>query len=146
MPVATRSGNVFYPQAVRRARARGQYRGRGRFSVNKRSVSSSSSEEASRSPSPVRSSRVQRDFSINLKQTTNPLYQEIPETMEFFPKDPFQSQHTDTDDRDIEQGNHSRQRDIPRTDRERYHDTDEEHEEMEVLPEHVENFRKDKHL
>ncbi|MFA1226166.1 hypothetical protein, partial [Klebsiella pneumoniae] len=39
--------------------------------------------------------------------------------MTFFSKDPFQSQHTDTD---------------------------EEHEEMEVLPEHVESFRKDKHL
>ena len=66
--------------------------------------------------------------------------------MEFFPKDPFQSQHTDTDDREIELGNHSWQRDIPKTDREKYHDTDEEHEEMEVLPEHVEIFRKDKHL
>ena len=46
--------------------------------------------------------------------------------MEFFPKDPFQSQHTNTDDREIEPGNHSRQCDIPRTDRERYHDSDEE--------------------
>ena len=63
--------------------------------------------------------------------------------MAFFPKDPFQSQHTDTDDREIEQGNHSQQRDIPRTDRERYQDSDEE---MEVLPEHVENSRKDKHF
>ena len=63
--------------------------------------------------------------------------------MEFFPKDPFQSQHTDTDDREIEQGNHSRQCDIPRTDRERYQDSDEE---MEVLPEHVKNCRKDKHF
>ena len=105
MPVATRSGNVFHPLTARRARARGRYRGRGHFLVNKRSVSSSSSEEASRSPSPVRSSRVQRDFSINLKQTTNPLYQEDPEAMTFFSKDPFQ--HTDTDDREIEQGNHS---------------------------------------
>ena len=107
MTVSTRSGNIFHPHTARRARARGRYRGRGRFSVNTRSVSSSSSEEASRSPSPVRSSRVQRDFSINLKQTTNPLYQKIPEIMQFFPKDPFQSQYTDTDDREIEQGNHS---------------------------------------
>ena len=143
MPVATRSCNVFHPHMARRARARGRYRGRGLFSVNTRPVFSSSGEEASWSPSPVRLSRVQRNFSINLKQTTNPLYQEIPETMELFPKDPFQSQHTETDDQEIEQGNHSRQRDIPRTDRERYHDTDEEHEEMEVLPEHVEKFRKD---
>ena len=77
------------------------------FSVNTQSTSSSSSEEASRPPSPVKSSRVRKDFSINLRQTSNPLYQEIPETMEFFPKDPFQSQHTDTNDREIEQGNHS---------------------------------------
>ena len=99
MPVATRSGNVFHPLTASRTRARGRYRGRGHFSVNTRSVSSSSGEEASQSPSPVRSSRVQRDFSINLKQTTNPLYQEVPKTMDFYPKDPFQSQHTDTDDR-----------------------------------------------
>ena len=64
--------------------------------------------------------------------------------MAFFSKDPFQ--HTDTDDQEIEKGNHSRQRDISRTNRERYHDTDEEHEEMEVLPKDVENFRKDKRL
>ena len=53
MPVATRSGNVFHPHIVRRARARGWYRGRGHFLVNTRSESSSSSEEALQSPSPV---------------------------------------------------------------------------------------------
>ena len=46
--------------------------------------------------------------------------------MEFFPKHSFQSQHNEANDRETEQGNHSRQRDIPRTDRERYHDIDEE--------------------
>ena len=61
--------------------------------------------------------------------------------MSFFPKDPFQ--HTDTDDQEIEQGNHRRQHDIPRTSRERDHGSDEE---MEVLPEHIENSRKDKHF
>ena len=66
--------------------------------------------------------------------------------MEFFPKDSFQSQHNEADDRETEQGNHSWQHDIPRTDRERYHESDEEHEEMEVLPEHVEKSRKDKHF
>ena len=95
MHVVTRSGNVFYPHMVRRGRARGRYHGRGHFLVNTRPISSSSGEEASRSPSPVRLSRVQRNFSINLKQTTNPLYQEIPETMEFFPKDPFQYVETE---------------------------------------------------
>ena len=64
--------------------------------------------------------------------------------MDFFPKDPFQSQHAETDDREIEQGNHSRQRDIPRTDRDRYHDIDEEDEEVEILPEHIAKCRKDK--
>ena len=107
MTVVTRSGNIFYPHTVRRGRARGRYHGRGRFSAYTRSVSSSSSEEASQSPSPVRSPRVQRNISINLRQTRNPLFQEIPETsrghiplghtMEFFPKDPFQSQHTKTE-------------------------------------------------
>ena len=120
MLVSTRSGNIFHPLSASRTRARGRYRGRGCFSVSTRSVSSSSSEEASRSPSPIRSSQVQKDFSINLKQTTNPLYQEVPETMASFHRDPFQSHHTDTDDQEIEQGNHSQQRDIPRTDRERY--------------------------
>ena len=97
MPIATRSGNVFHPHTVRCARSRGRYRGRGHFSVNTRSESSSSSEEALQSPSPVRTT--------------------LEHTMELFPKDPFQ--HTDTDDQEIEPGNHSRQRDIPRTDRER---------------------------
>ena len=82
MTVATRSGNILYPHTVRRGRARGQYRDRGRFSAYTRSVSSSSSEEALQSHSPVRSPRVQRDFSINLRQTKNPLFQEIPELVE----------------------------------------------------------------
>ena len=51
--------------------------------------------------------------------------------MAFFSKDPFQ--HTDTSDREIEKGSHSRQRDVPKTDEEKYHDTDEENEEMELL-------------
>ena len=90
---------MFYPHKLRRGQARGQYCGRGHFSVYTRSVSSLSSEEASRSPSPIGSSRVQRHFSINLKQTRNPLFQEIPETsrgptplghtMEFFSKETF---------------------------------------------------------
>ena len=126
MPVATRSGNVFHPHTARRARARGRYRGRGHFSAYTRSISSSSSEEDLQSPSPVR-----------------PL---LRHTMEFFPKDPFQSQHTETDDREIEQGNHSRQHDIPRTDRERYHNIDEEDEEVEILPEHIAKCRKDKNF
>ena len=66
--------------------------------------------------------------------------------MDFFPKDPFQSQHTDTDDREIEPGNHSRQRDIPRTSRERYHDIDEEDKEVEILPKHIAKCRKDKNF
>ena len=99
MPVSTRSGKVLHPPTARRARARGRYHGRGHFSSYTRSISSSSSEEALQSPSPVRSPRRHM--------------------MEFFPKDPFQSQHIDTDDREIEPGNHSRQCDIPRTDRER---------------------------
>ena len=117
MPIATRSGNVFHPPEARRARARGRYRGRGHFSVNTRSKSSSSREEASQSPSPVRTTLSDR--------------------MAFFSKDPFQ--HTDTSDREIEQGNHSRQRDVPKTDSEKSHDTDEEHEDFE-------DFCKDKRL
>ena len=97
MPVATRSGNAFHPPTARRARARGRYRGRDRFSVNTRSKSSSSREEASQSPSPVRTT--------------------LRHKMTFFSRDPFH--HTDTDDREIEQGNHSQQRDIPKTDREK---------------------------
>ena len=107
MTVATRSGNVFHPHTARCGRARGRYRGRGHFSAYTRSVSSSSSEEALQSPSPIRSPRVQKEFSINLRQTKNPLFQEIPgnsrgyiplgHTMEFFPKDSFQSQHTETE-------------------------------------------------
>ena len=98
MPVATRSGNVFHPPEARCARARGRYRDRGRLSVNTRSESSSSSEEASQSPSPVRTTSEH--------------------TMSFVPnhRDPFQN--SDTDDQEIEQGNHRRQRDIPRTSRE----------------------------
>ena len=106
MTVATRSGNIFYPQKLRRGRARGRYHSRGHFSAYTRSVSSSSSEETAQSPSLIRSPQVQRNFSINLQQTRNPLFQEIPQnsqghvplthTMEFFPKDSFQSQHTET--------------------------------------------------
>ena len=120
-------------------------------------MSSSSSEEALHSSSPVRSPRVQKEFSINLRQTKNPLFQEIPgtsrgyiplgHTMEFFPKDPFQSQHTEIEhEHETEQGNHSRQRDIPKTDRERDHDIDEEYEEVEILPKHIEKCRKDKNF
>ena len=88
------------------------------------------------------------------------MFQEIPETshghiplghtMEFFPKDPFPSQHTENEqpftrtDHETEQGNHSRQRDIPKNDRERDHDTDEEYEEVEILPEHIEKCYKEK--
>ena len=72
--------------------------------------------------------------------------------MEFFPKDSFQSQYTDTEqpftrtEHETEQGNHSRQRDIPRTDREKDHDTDEEYEEVEILPKHIAKCRKDKNF
>ena len=162
MTVVTRSGNVFYPQKLRHGRARGRYCGRGHFLAYTQSVSSSSSEEAVQSLSPVRSPRVQRNFSINLKQTRNPLFQEIPQnsrghiplshTMEFFPKDPFQSQHTETEqpfiriDQETEHGDHSRQREVPRNDREKDHDTDEEYEEVEILPEHITKFCKDKNF
>ena len=64
--------------------------------------------------------------------------------MEFFPKDPFQSQKNEADDREIEPSNHSWQPDIPRTSRERYHDIDEEDEEVEILPKHIAKCRKDK--
>ena len=47
---------------------------------------------------------------------------------------------------ETKQGNHSRQRDIPQTDRERDHEIDEEHEEMEILPKHIAKFCKDKKL
>ena len=67
--------------------------------------------------------------------------------MELFPKDPFQSQHAEIEhEHETEQGNHSRQRDIPRTDRDRYHDINEEDEEVEILPEHITNCRKDKNF
>ena len=67
--------------------------------------------------------------------------------MEFFPKDPFQSQHAEIEDEhEIEQGNHSRQHDIPETDRERYHEIDEEDEEVEILPEYIEKCREDKNF
>ena len=68
--------------------------------------------------------------------------------MEFFGKDSFQSQHTETEqpstrtDHETEHGNHSRQREIPRNNREKDHDTDEEYEEVEILPEHIEKCRK----
>ena len=66
--------------------------------------------------------------------------------MEFFPKDSFQAQHNEADDRETEQGNHSRQHDIPRTNRDRYHDIDEEDEEEEILPEHIAKYHKDKNF
>ena len=100
MTVATRSGNMFYPLRLRRGRARGHNHSRGFFLVYTQSMSSSSSEESLQSPSPIRSPRVQRTFSINLRQTTNPLYQEDPKnskghtppknTAEFFFIGPFQ--------------------------------------------------------
>ena len=99
MTVVTRSGNMFYPHKLRHGRARGQYYSRGHFLSYTQLVSSSSSEETSQSPSPVRSPQIQRHFSINLKQTRNPLFQEIPRTsqgptplghtMEFFSKETF---------------------------------------------------------
>ena len=49
-------------------------------------------------------------------------------------------------DHEPERGNHSRQCDIPRNDREKDHDTDEEHEEVEILPEHLEKCQKDKNF
>ena len=72
--------------------------------------------------------------------------------MEFFPKDLFQSQHTEIEqpstrtDRETEHGNHSRQCEIPRNDREKDHDIDEEYEEVEILPEHIAKCRKDKNF
>ena len=42
--------------------------------------------------------------------------------------------------------NHSRQCDIPRNDREKDHDTDEEYEEVEILCEHLARFCKDKNF
>ena len=47
---------------------------------------------------------------------------------------------------EIEQVNHSRQHDIPKNDRERDHDTDEEYEEVEILPKHIAKCRKDKNF
>ena len=88
------------------------------------------------------------------------MFQEIPKTsrghiplghtMEFFPKDSFQSQHAKTKqpftrtDRETKQGNHSRQCDIPKNDREKDHDTDEEQEEVEILLEHLARCCRDK--
>ena len=72
--------------------------------------------------------------------------------MEFFTKDPFQSQHSEAEhahamvDHESERGNHNRQHDIPRNDREKDHDTDEEYEEVEILPEHIAKCRKDKNF
>ena len=86
MPASTRSGNAFHPPTARRARARGRYRGRGRLLVNTRSESSSSSEEASQSPSPVRTTSEHTMSSLHGNRDPLP--------------------HTDTDDQEIEQGNH----------------------------------------
>ena len=47
-------------------------------------------------------------------------------------------------DHETEHGHHNRQRDIPRTDRDRYHHIDEEDEEVEILPEHITKCCKDK--
>ena len=72
--------------------------------------------------------------------------------MEFFPKDPSHSQHIETEqpftrtDRDIEHGDHSRQHEMPRNDRGKDHDSDEEYEEVEILPEHIAKCRKDKNF
>ena len=72
--------------------------------------------------------------------------------MEFFPKDPFHSQHTESEqpftrvDQEIEHGDHSRQCEMPRNDRGKDHDTDEEYEEVEILPEHIAKCRKDKNF
>lgn len=104
MTVATRSDNVFYPHRLRRGHARGHNHGRGRIPFVLQSASSSSSETSSQSPSLVRSSRVQRTFSINPRQIRNPLYKEDPETSErakplnnifdYLFKGSFQSQRT----------------------------------------------------
>ena len=45
-----------------------------------------------------------------------------------------------------EHDNHSWQCDIPRNDRGKSHDTDEEYEEVEILPEHLANCRRDKNF
>ena len=90
------------------------------------------------------------------------MFQAIPETsqgptpldhtMEFFSKEMFQSQHTKIEqpftrtDRETKHGDHSRQCEIPKHNRERDHDTDEEYEEVEILLEHIAKCRKDKNF
>ena len=72
--------------------------------------------------------------------------------MEFFSKEPFQSNYTKLEhvptmaNHKPEHGNHSRQRDIPRNDNGKDHDTDEEYEEVEILPEHLAKCCKDKNF
>ena len=49
-------------------------------------------------------------------------------------------------DHEPKYGSHSRQREIPRNDREKDHDTNEEYEEVEILPKHITKFCKDKNF
>ena len=49
-------------------------------------------------------------------------------------------------DHDPEHGNHCRQCDIPRNDREKDHDTNEEQEEVEILLEHIARCHRDKNF
>ena len=49
-------------------------------------------------------------------------------------------------DQETEHGDHSRQCEMPRNDRGKDHDTDEEYEEVEILPEHIAKCRKDKNF
>ena len=141
MTIATRSGNIFYPHRLRRGHARGRNCGRGCIPLVLQSTSGLSSETSSQSASHVRSSRVQWMFSINLRQISNPPYQEDPETSEraeplnntfdYLFKGSFQSQRTQTErvpamgDYEPEQGDHSRHQEIPRNDTEKDHDTEE---------------------
>ena len=46
-------------------------------------------------------------------------------------------------DHEPEHGNHSRQCDIPRNDREKDHDLEEEYEEVEILPKHLTNCHRE---
>ena len=133
MTMAKTSENMFYHLRLRIDRARGHNCGRDHFSIYTQSVSSSSSEETSQSPSPIRSPRVQRKFSINLKQTRNLLFQEVPKTnkghtppgsmTELFSRGPFQSQHTETThiptmvDHEPKFGEHSRDQEQTRNDK-----------------------------
>ncbi len=158
MTVTTRSGNVFYPDNIRCGHARGRNHGRGSLPFAMQSISNLASEASSRSSSPARSSQVQRTFS-NLQQIRNPFYQkdtEIGRSPAFsntmydpFSTDPFQTQHTETEqvpivpNREPERGSHSRYQEQPRDDKEKEkeNDTDEEQEEVEILPEHIDETK-----